>query len=107
MPAVVQHVASLADAYDVASVGEMKVMLGTPTPAGKISFVGSETSEGEMCHVSAVGAPCTPLGMLADKAGIGHACVGDLIAVLQFCAIGVPANPAALLGCPAPLSVLV
>ncbi|TAN75403.1 MAG: pyridoxal-dependent decarboxylase, exosortase A system-associated, partial [Gallionella sp.] len=40
MPAVVQHLAGLVDGFDVASAGEMKVVLDTPMPPGKISFAG-------------------------------------------------------------------
>lgn len=40
MPAVVQHLASLVDGIDVASIGEMKVALDTPLTPDKISFAG-------------------------------------------------------------------
>lgn len=40
MPAVVQHLASMVDGIDVASIGEMKVALDTPLTSDKISFAG-------------------------------------------------------------------
>lgn len=40
MPAVVQHMATLVDGFDLASAGEMKVALDTPMSAEHISFAG-------------------------------------------------------------------
>lgn len=40
MAAVVQHMATLVDGFDVASVGEMKTVLDTTMPPDKISFAG-------------------------------------------------------------------
>lgn len=40
MPAVVHHMATLVDGFDLASANEMKVALDTPMPAGLISFAG-------------------------------------------------------------------
>jgi diaminopimelate decarboxylase len=40
MPAVVQHMATLVDGFDLASAGEMKVALDTTMPAAQISFAG-------------------------------------------------------------------
>lgn len=40
MAAVVQHMATLVDGFDVASVGEMKMVLDTTMPPDKISFAG-------------------------------------------------------------------
>jgi diaminopimelate decarboxylase len=53
-----------------------------------------------------VGPLCTPLDVLADKMDLGHAQVGDLIAVLQSGAYGLSASPQAFLGHPAPMEVL-
>jgi len=39
MPAVVQHLAGLVDALDVASSHEMQIALDTPMPASRVSFV--------------------------------------------------------------------
>jgi diaminopimelate decarboxylase len=40
MPAVVQHLSGLVDAFDVASAAEMLVALDTPMPASRVSFAG-------------------------------------------------------------------
>lgn len=56
---------------------------------------------------SVVGPLCTPLDLLADRMELGHARVGDLIAVLQSGAYGPSASPAAFLGHPPALEVLV
>lgn len=54
MPAVVQHMASLVDGIDVASVGEMRVALDTPIPSGLISFAGPGKGEDELsCAIAA------------------------------------------------------
>ena len=62
---------------------------------------------GEPSSASAVGPLCTPLDVLGDKMALGHAEVGDLIAVLQSGAYGLTASPTAFLGHPAPAEVLV
>lgn len=54
MPAVVQHLATLVDGFDLASMGEMHVALDTPMPAGKISIAGPGKSALELrCAVAA------------------------------------------------------
>ena len=54
MPAVVQHLASLVDGIDVASVGEMKVALDTPMSPGSVSFAGPGKKEHELrCAIAA------------------------------------------------------
>ncbi|HHJ81208.1 MAG TPA: pyridoxal-dependent decarboxylase, exosortase A system-associated, partial [Candidatus Tenderia electrophaga] len=40
MPALVQHMATLIDGFDLASAGEMQIALDTPMPTDKISFAG-------------------------------------------------------------------
>ena len=62
---------------------------------------------GEPSSASAVGPLCTPIDVLGDKMALGHAEVGDLIAVLQSGAYGLTASPTAFLGHPAPAEVLV
>ena len=42
MPAVVQHLSTLVDAFDVASAFEMRTALDTPTRPERISFAGPE-----------------------------------------------------------------
>lgn len=55
MPAVVQHLAGLVDGFDVASGGELKVVLDTTMPPDKISFAGPGKSERELCQAIAAG----------------------------------------------------
>lgn len=55
MPAVVQHLAGLVDGFDVASGGELKVVLDTPMPPEKISFAGPGKSESELRQAAAAG----------------------------------------------------
>jgi diaminopimelate decarboxylase len=56
---------------------------------------------------SVVGPLCTPLDVLADRMLLAHAEPGDLIAVFQSGAYGPTASPAAFLGHPASVEVLV
>lgn len=55
MPAVVQHLAGLVDGFDVASGGELKVVLDTVMPPEKISFAGPGKSERELRQAIAAG----------------------------------------------------
>lgn len=55
MPAVVQHLSGLVDAFDVASADEMRVALDTPMPADRISFAGPGKSEAELRRAVAAG----------------------------------------------------
>lgn len=55
MPAVVQHLAGLVDGFDVASGGELKVVLDTPMPPAHISFAGPGKSEPELRQAIAAG----------------------------------------------------
>ncbi|MBI3774385.1 MAG: hypothetical protein HY273_02325 [Gammaproteobacteria bacterium] len=54
MPAVVQHLATLVDGFDLASMGEMQVALDTTMPAAKISIAGPGKSRHELsCAIAA------------------------------------------------------
>jgi len=55
MPAVVQHLAGLVDGFDVASGGELKIVLDTPMAPDKISFAGPGKSESELRRAAAAG----------------------------------------------------
>jgi len=55
MPAVVQHLAGLVDALDVASAGEMQVALDTPMRAEGISFAGPGKTDDELAQAVAAG----------------------------------------------------
>ncbi len=48
MPAVVQHLSSLIDGFDVASSGEMQVALDTPISAKNIGFAGPGKTDKEL-----------------------------------------------------------
>ena len=56
---------------------------------------------------SVVGPLCTPLDLLADKAKLPRAEIGDLIAVFQSGAYGLTASPTAFLSHPPPAEALV
>ena len=56
MPAVVQHLSGLVEWLDVASAGEMRVALDTPTSPGRVSFAGPGKTDGELCQAVAAGA---------------------------------------------------
>lgn len=55
MPAVVQHMATLVDGFDLASAGEMKVALDTVMPADQISFAGPGKRPQELQQAIAAG----------------------------------------------------
>lgn len=55
MPAVVQHLAGLVDGFDVASGGELRVVLDTPMAPDKISFAGPGKTEQELRQAAAAG----------------------------------------------------
>ncbi len=48
MPAVVQHLATLVDGFDVASAQELKTALDTPMPASRVSFAGPGKTRSEL-----------------------------------------------------------
>lgn len=56
MPALVQHMASLADGLDVASAGELRVALDTSVEPGRISFAGPGKMDWELRQSIAAGA---------------------------------------------------
>ena len=55
MPAVVQHLATLVDSFDVASALEMQTVLDTPMRADKVSFAGPGKTEAEIMQAVASG----------------------------------------------------
>ena len=55
MPAVVQHLCGLVDAFDVASAGEMRIALDTPMPADRVSFAGPGKTDAELTQAVAAG----------------------------------------------------
>ena len=55
MPAVVQHLATLVDSFDVASALEMRTALDTPMRADKVSFAGPGKTDAEITQAVASG----------------------------------------------------
>jgi diaminopimelate decarboxylase len=55
MPAVVQHLATLADSFDVASALEMRAALDTPMRAANVSFAGPGKTEADIAQAVASG----------------------------------------------------
>jgi diaminopimelate decarboxylase len=55
MPAVVQHLSGLVDAFDVASAFEMKTALDTPMAASHVSFAGPGKTTAELIQAVAAG----------------------------------------------------
>jgi diaminopimelate decarboxylase len=55
MPSLVQHLAGLVDGFDVASAGELKMVLDTPMPPEKISFAGPGKTEQALRQAAAAG----------------------------------------------------
>jgi diaminopimelate decarboxylase len=69
--------------------------------------IGNRMGEAATETASVVGCLCTPLDLLADKAELPHADVGDLVVVFQSGAYGLTASPTAFLSHPPPVEVLV
>jgi diaminopimelate decarboxylase len=55
MPAVVQHLSGLVDGFDIASTGEMAVVLDTPMSAERVSFAGPGKTPTELTRAVAAG----------------------------------------------------
>ncbi len=74
MAAVVQHLAGLVDAFDVASAYEMKTALDTPVHANNISFAGPGKTTAELTQAVAAGVTIEmeSANEAARVADIGH-----------------------------------
>jgi diaminopimelate decarboxylase len=55
MPAVLHHMSGLVDGFDVASAGELRLALDTPTPASRVSFAGPGKTTEELSQAVAAG----------------------------------------------------
>jgi diaminopimelate decarboxylase len=55
MPAVVQHLSGLVDAFDVASAIEMRTALDSPIPPARVSFAGPGKTDAELRQAVAAG----------------------------------------------------
>ena len=69
--------------------------------------IGNRMGEAATETASVVGCLCTPLDLLADKAELPHAEIGDLVVVFQSGAYGLTASPTAFLSHAAPFEVVV
>ncbi len=69
--------------------------------------VGNRMGDGERELVDIVGCLCTPLDLLGDQVEVPHAEIGDLVVVFQSGAYGRSASPAAFLGHPEAVEMLV
>ena len=69
--------------------------------------IGTRMSQAPSETASVVGCLCTPLDLLADKAALPPAQVGDLVVIFQSGAYGPSASPSGFLSHPAPAEVLV
>lgn len=89
--------------HHLAASGNFGQVIRKNYPVAIGNRVDSEARE----QVSAVGPLCTPLDLLAERMELPQAGVGDLLVVFQSGAYGPSASPAAFLGHPAALEVLV
>ncbi|MGX7825903.1 pyridoxal-dependent decarboxylase, exosortase A system-associated [Actinokineospora sp. 24-640] len=55
MPALVQHLSTLVDGFDVASAGELRHALDTPVEPARVSFAGPAKSTAELTQAVAAG----------------------------------------------------
>jgi diaminopimelate decarboxylase len=69
--------------------------------------IAGRLNETTLEKASVVGCLCTPLDLLADKASLPRAEIGDLVVIFQSGAYGLSASPTAFLGHPPPAEVLV
>lgn len=56
MPALLQHMSTLVDGFDIASAGELRHALDTPLPADRISFAGPGKTTADLSRAVAAGA---------------------------------------------------
>jgi diaminopimelate decarboxylase len=69
--------------------------------------IGNRMSEAASETANVVGCLCTPLDLLADKAELPHAEIGDLVVVFQSGAYGLTASPNNFLSHPPPVEILI
>ena len=80
--------------HQLAASGNFGTVVRRNYPVAIASHFSAQPAE----EANVVGCLCTPLDRLADKAGLPHADVGDLVAVFCAGAYGATASPAAFLG---------
>jgi diaminopimelate decarboxylase len=91
--------------HQLAASGNLGQAIRRNYPIGVGGPAGAPGTETETVNV--VGRLCTPLDVLADKADLPPAQIGDLIVLFQAGAYGLTASPTAFLGHPEPPEVLV
>ncbi len=89
--------------HQLAASGNFGTVVRRNYPAAIATRFGAEVEE----EASIVGCLCTPLDVLANKAGFPRAEVGDLIAIFCAGAYGASASPASFLGQGPALEILV
>lgn len=89
--------------HQLAASGNFGTVIRRNYPIAIANRFGAEATEVQ--HV--VGCLCTPLDRLGDQVLLPHAEVGDLVAVFMAGAYGASASPAAFLGHPPALEMLV
>ena len=89
--------------HHLAASGNFGQVIRRNFPVAVANRMGAAPQE----KASVVGCLCTPLDLLADKADLPRAEVGDLVVVFQSGAYGLSASPTAFLGHPPPGEVLV
>lgn len=80
--------------HQLAASGNFGTVIRRNYPVAIVNRFGAPVEE----EANVVGCLCTPLDRLADKAGLPHADVGDLVAVFCAGAYGATASPAGFLG---------
>ncbi|MFI7607394.1 pyridoxal-dependent decarboxylase, exosortase A system-associated [Micromonospora sp. NPDC049366] len=88
MPAVVQHLSGLVDAFDVASGLELRTALDTTMPADRVSFAGPGKSDAELRQAVAAG---VTIEMESENEARRVLAVGDRLGIRPRVAIRV--NP--------------
>jgi diaminopimelate decarboxylase len=88
MPAVVQHLSGLVDAFDVASALEMRTALDSPMPPTRVSFAGPGKTDAELRQAVAAG---VTIELESDNEATRIAAVGMALGVRPRVAVRV--NP--------------
>jgi diaminopimelate decarboxylase len=89
--------------HQLAASGNFGQVIRRNYPVAVGNRMGAASAE----TVSVVGCLCTPLDLLANKAALPRAEIGDLFVVFQSGAYGLTASPTAFLSHPAAQEVLV
>ena len=88
MPALVQHMAALVDGFDVASTGELKVVLDTTMSVDNISFAGPGKTDADLAKAIAAG---VVVNVESERELESAAHIGEALGIMPRVAIRV--NP--------------